>query len=792
MSELKNKNIIEKMTLEDKVKLCSGASFWDTEKMEQYEIESISMSDGPHGLRRQEGESDHLGINNSLPATCFPTACSSGSTWNIKLLKEMGKAIGEEAQELGVDVVLGPGVNIKRNPLCGRNFEYFSEDPYIAGKMGAAWIQGVQEEGRGTSLKHFACNNQENERLSSNSMVDERALREIYLAPFEMAVKEGKPSTVMCSYNKINGTYASDNSYLLREILREEWGFDGLVVTDWGAMNDRVEAFKAGVELEMPSSGKIFDKIVIDAVNEGKLDESYIDECVDRLLSLIKNSLSNRKENYKFDIDAHHNLAKKIALEGAVLLKNEDKILPFDKNKKVALIGALAEDVRYQGAGSSHINPTKLVSIVDGFNKENIKFSYHPGYEMNGEENKEYLNDAIIAAKENDIPVLVIGLPSIYESEGYDRTHMRIPESHVKLLEEVAKVNKNTVVVLLGGSPIEMPWIDSAKAILNMYLSGQAIGEACIELLLGKESPSGKLTETYPIKYEDNQCANIYGVDPKQAEYREGIYVGYRYYEKAGVEVRFPFGFGLSYTNFEYSDIKVSSDSINLDNCSETVKVTCKVKNTGEVAGREVVQLYVSDKTNKIYRPIKELKGFKKVFLKVGEKKEVEFQLDKRAFAYYDVNQKSWLVPSGSYEILIGASSLDIKLSDSIEVISSDKVSGFNNISEWYKNPVGYPSKEDFEKLYGKEIKPYNPPKKGEYDLNCSLNEIKDSTAGKMIIESMRSEMLKNFGGDETNQEFIFIQSITTSTPMQRLAQQSGDANLLETFKGIVQMANQE
>lgn len=789
MSRLKNINIISKMSLEDKVKLCSGADFWNTEEMSQYGIEKISMSDGPHGLRKQDGAGDHLGINDSVPATCFPTACCSSSTWNVGLIEKMGKAIAEEALEYKVDVVLGPGVNIKRNPLCGRNFEYFSEDPYVAGKLGAAWIKGVEGQGVGTSLKHFAANNQENERLSSDSIIDERTLREIYLAPFEIAVKEGKPKTVMCAYNKINGTYLSDNNYILRDILRDEWGFDGVVVTDWGAMNDKIEAFKAGLELEMPSSAKMFDKMVIDAVNDGSLSEDYVNEAVDRILSLIKQCTLGRRENFKFNREEHHDLAKEIAIEGSVLLKNEDNILPINRDKKLALIGALGKAVRYQGAGSSHINPSKLINIVDGFNKHGINFKYCPGYEINGEENVNYMNEAINLAKSSDISVVVIGLPSEYESEGYDRQHMRIPDSHVKLLEEVYKVNNNTVVILLGGSPVEMPWIDSAKAILNMYLSGQAVGEACIELLLGEECPSGKLSETYPIKYEDNQCSHIYGIDPRQAEYREGIYVGYRYYEKADKEVRFPFGFGLSYTTFEYKNIKVSNSKINSEN---KVTVTCTIKNTGKVAGAEIAQLYIADKNEKIYKPLKELKGFKKVYLNPDEEKEITFKLDKRAFAHYDVKIREWQVVSGRYEILIGASSLDIKLKAVIEVESNYEVSESNDVPNWYFELKEYPTREDFEELYGKKIGKYKLPAKGEYDLNCSLTDIKDTNAGKMMLEGMKANMLQAFGGDENNPDFVFMHAITSTTPMQRLAQQSGDSTLLETFKGIVQMANKE
>lgn len=782
--ELKNKDIIAKMSLEDKVKLCSGSSFWSTIDMRRYGLKSIFMTDGPHGLRKQEGLGDNLGLNSSMQATCFPTACASSCTWNTKLLRKMGEAIGEEALEQGVDIVLGPGVNIKRNPLCGRNFEYFSEDPFLAGKLGAAWINGVQSKGPGASLKHFAANNQENERLLSNSMVDERALREIYLAPFEIAVKEGNPDTVMCSYNKINGVYSSDNQYLLTDILRNEWKFDGLVVTDWGALNDKIKAFKAGLDLEMPSSSNMFDKEVIEAVNEGRLSLDYINKSVDRMITQIKKSVSLRKPQYKFSRDEHHNLSKKIASEGAVLLKNNDGILPIGKEKKVALIGALARNIRYQGAGSSHINPTKLVNIVDGFREERIKFNYYQGYEYDSVENIEYLREAIKGAKESDVAVLVIGLPDEYESEGFDREDMNIPKSHIKLLKEVAKVNENTVVVLLGGSPIEMSWIDSAKAILDMHLSGQAIGSACAEILIGKVCPSGKLSETYPVKYDDVPNSHIYDINPRQAEYRESIYVGYRYYEKANKEVRFPFGFGLSYTNFEYRDEKISKNN-------GSIVVSCKVKNTGDFNGAEVVQLYISDKTKTIHRPKKELKGFEKVFLKAGEEKEVSFDIKKRAFAHYNVQKRGWNVSSGKYEILIGASSNDIRLIQELKINGGNIDSDIEDLPKWYINPVGKPSREDFEVIYGKSIKTYKAPVKGEYDLSCSLEDIRNTNAGAMIL-GMKEQIIGAMGIDSSNPQFEFIENMVLTTPLQRLAQQSGNKMLLDTFKMIIDAANNE
>lgn len=717
----KIKDIVSKMTLEDKVKLCSGADFWGTEEMEQYGIPKMFCSDGPSGLRRQLGEADHLGVNNSEPATCFPAACTSGSTWNTKLLEAVGRAIGEEALGLQTDVVLGPGVNIKRNPLCGRNFEYFSEDPYLAGKMGTAWVKGCEGTGRGASVKHFAGNNQEADRLLSDSLIDERTLREIYLKPFEMVVKEGKPATVMCSYNKINGTYLSDHVEITRNILRDEWGFDGVVVTDWGAMNDRVQGFEAGVELEMPGSAGFFDQSVIDAVKAGTLKEDRINECVERLLTLIFAKVETRKNGYRFDAEAHHDLARKVSEEGAVLLKNDEKILPVSKDTKVALLGAMAKDSRYQGAGSSHINPTKLVSIAGAFDAEGIAYSYAPGYEPGGAENKAYLEEAAELAEQCDTAVIVAGLPPEFESEGYDRKHMCMPKGHIQLIERVAKANPNVVVVLCGGSPVEMPWIGKVKAVLHMYLGGQAVGEACVNLLYGKINPSGKLTETYPVSYQDVTSSNTYGVHPRQAEYAEGIYVGYRYYQKASVKVRFPFGYGLSYTEFEYSSLEKENDT-----------VSCTVKNVGDCDGAEVVQLYVADKTGHAYRSVRELKAFQKVFLKAGEEKRITFDLTADMYLYYDTKKKGWAQVKGSYEIQIGASSEDIRLVCPViltEGEDAEAVNASEGLPQWYAAPQGKPSAADFEKLYGREIQPYHEPKAGEFTMMSTLEDMKGSAA---------------------------------------------------------------
>lgn len=786
------------MTLEDKIKLCSGASFWESETMEQYGIPSFFMSDGPHGLRTQKGETDHLGINQSEKSTCFPTACASSASWNPELLYEMGGAIAEEALVYGVDVVLGPGANIKRNPLCGRNFEYFSEDPYLTGQLAKKWIRGVQDKGIGTSLKHFAANNQENDRMMSNSIVDERALREIYLTGFEMAVRESKPETVMCSYNMINGIFSSDNHWLLTDVLRKDWGFDGFVMTDWGALNHRISAFRAGCDLEMPSSNKMFDAEVKQAVEEGRLSVEDIDTTVERLVGFAlkgaetrKNYVQSISEPEMFDLEKHHALAKKIAGESAVLLKNKEKILPLDKDVKIALCGVMADTIRYQGAGSSHINPTKLSSLKQSIEAVGGQVSYYPAYELNGDTNAQALQEAVSGAKDADVAVLVVGLPDIFESEGYDRQHMQIPQSHQDLIRKVAAVNKNIVVVLMGGSPVEMPWIKDAKAVLNLYLGGQAVGEAGADLLYGVINPSGKLAETYPMTYTDCSSSETFGVNPRQVEYAESIYVGYRYYDKAHISVRFPFGYGLSYTDFTYSDIKVDvqGDQISFaEDNKVTVKVSCKVKNTGDRAGAEVVQLYVSDKTPGVFKAEKELKEFQKIHLEAGEEKEIELILDKRSFAHYDIDKKNWEVLSGVYDILVGASSADIRLKETVNVIGTVDKLPYDVIPSWYAKPEGKPIIKDFEKIYGQEIQPFTPEKPGEFTLLNTFNDMKDNPVVAQIMNGMKDGMLQ--GRDENDPEIVFTLSIVFNTPLIRLVQQGGGMTPIELMQAAVACAN--
>lgn len=777
--------IIEKMSLEDKIKLCSGASFWQSEQMDEYGIPYFFMSDGPHGLRTQKGEADHLGINNSEKSTCFPTASASAASWNPELLKLMGEAIGEEALANEVDVVLGPGVCMKRNPLCGRNFEYFSEDPYLSGVMGTSWVQGVQSKGIGTSLKHFAANNQEQDRMMGDSMVDERTLREIYLPAFEMTVKNSQPDTVMCSYNKINGTFSSDNKRLLTDILRNEWGYEGMVVTDWGAMNDRIAATKAGCDLEMPSSNGFFDEQMEKAVADGKLTEQEIDKCVARILKMAFKAQETREKQagkHEFMIEKHHELAKKIACESAVLLKNEDQILPLKKTSKIALCGEMAEQIRYQGAGSSHINPTKLSDLKTAM--EDVgDIAYYPAYQIDGTKDQDKLATTIEGAAKAEIVIAVVGLPDSFESEGYDRAHMQMPESHLELIREITKVNKNVVVVLMGGSPVEMPWMKDVKAVLNLYLGGQAVGEAAADLLYGEVNPSGKLAETYPISYTDCSSSDTFGVDPRQVEYAEGIYVGYRYYEKTGIPVQFPFGYGLSYTTFELSELKMEGDNTNQ-------RVTCKVKNTGDRTGAEVVQLYVADQTPDIYKAVKELKGFEKVYLEAGEEKEVSFLLEKRSFAHYDVDTRGWEVLTGTYQIKLGTSSDDIRLEQELQIQGTVDSMKDQELPKWYRNPTGKPTRTDFEKLYGRKIKPFELEKAGEYSLLNTFHDMESNPIVAQIAAGMKAGMLQQFGGDESNPEYIFTVSIVMNTPLIRLVQQGGGATPIALMEATVGAAN--
>ncbi|RUS43901.1 beta-glucosidase [Cohnella sp. AR92] len=664
--------LLSRMTLEEKAGLCSGQDFWRLKGVERLGIPSIMVTDGPHGLRKQQGSSDHLGLFDSVPATCFPSAAGMASSWDRELIGSVGVALGEECQAEDVAVLLGPGANIKRSPLCGRNFEYFSEDPYLSSEMAASHIGGVQSQGVGTSLKHFAVNNQEHRRMSVDAVVDERTLREIYLASFEGAVKKGQPWTVMSSYNKVNGTYASENEVLLTRILKEEWGHEGVVVTDWGATNERVDSLAAGNELEMPGSGGYGDRKIVEAVKSGMLSEEALDRAVYRLLQLIFKSVNAKKLNASYDRDDHHALAHKVAAESMVLLKNENSLLPLSPGDNVAVIGAFAKKPRFQGGGSSHIHPTRLDEPLAEIRKlasSSASVAYAQGYSIDSDiSDAALIDEAKMAAASADAAILFVGLPDRYESEGYDRTHLRMPANQEELIEAVAGVQKNVIVVLMNGSPIEMPWLGKVRSVLEAYLGGQAVGGAIADLLYGLANPSGKLAETFPVKLSDNPSFLFFPGEADRVEYREGVFVGYRYYDSKHVKPLFPFGHGLSYTTFDYSGLKFSKISI-LD--TDTLEVKVDIRNAGTRPGKEIVQLYVRDVESTVIRPAKELKGFAKIELQPCEQKTVTFTLDKRSFAYYNTRINDWHVESGEFELLIGRSSQDIALTGTVRVEST-------------------------------------------------------------------------------------------------------------------------
>ena len=660
--------LIGKMTLEEKASLCSGEDFWHTKAVERLGIPAMMMSDGPHGLRKQEQEGDHLGMNDSIKAVCFPAGCGTAASFNRELMAEMGETLGEECQAEGVGVILGPAVNIKRSPLCGRNFEYYSEDPYVASEMAGALIDGIQSKGVGTSIKHFLANNQEHRRMSSSSEVDERALREIYLAAFEGAVKEHKPWTVMCSYNKINGIYAAQNKEMLTDILRNEWGFDGFVVSDWGAVNDRPADLEAGLDLEMPSSKGVGDRQIVKAVQEGHLDEAVLDKAVERILARVFQFEENRDETARFDMEKDHAMARKVAEETIVLLKNEGELLPLRDTDRIAFIGKYASSPRYQGGGSSHINSFRTESAWECV-KDWGNITLAEGFRDDADEVDETLiEEAVAQAREAQAAVIFAGLPDAFESEGFDRAHMKMPDCQNELIRRVAAVQPNTVVVLHNGSPVEMPWADQVKGIVEAYLGGQAVGAAIVDILFGKVNPSGKLPETFPYKLEDNPSYLYYGGEKDRVEYREGIFVGYRYYDKKHMDVRFPFGHGLSFTTFAYDAPKISAKRIR---DTETVTIRVDVTNTGSRPGKEVVQLYVAPPKGDVIRPVRELKGFEKVELAPGETKMVSFTLDGRAFSYWNTQIHDWHVESGTYRLQVGQSSRRIVLEESVYVESS-------------------------------------------------------------------------------------------------------------------------
>lgn len=660
--------LLKELTLEEKAGLCSGKNFWETKGVERLGVPSVMMSDGPHGLRKQAVKSDHLGLNESVKAVCFPTGSAIAASFDRELMAALGDHLGEESRAENLHTLLGPAINIKRSPLCGRNFEYLSEDPYLAGEMSATYVNHVQAKKVGVSVKHYAANNQEYRRMSSNSRVSERALREIYLAAFEKTIKEARPWTLMCAYNRLNGTYCCENEWLLEKLPRGEWGYDGIIMTDWGAMNNRVEALKAGLELEMPGSGDINSKKIIDAINNGELSMEILDRAVERLLTWIDRGLAD-EEIGGYDKEAHHAFARKVASECAVLLKNDNEMLPLDKGAKVAFIGTYAENPRFQGGGSSHINTFKTTSAVQAADGT-ANISYNAGWKEDGiTADEALLAEAVKAAKDAEVAVIFAGLPDSFESEGYDRTHLNMPDCQNALIEAVVAAQPNTVVVLHTGSPIAMPWLAKVPAVLNMYLGGQAVGGAAIDVLFGDVCPSGRLAETFPLRIEDTPAYMNFPGNGDTVMYGEDVYVGYRWYDSRKMDVLFPFGYGLSYTSFSISNLKLSAAEIEADG---TLNVSVDVTNTGARAGKQVVQLYVAPPSNaKQPRPVHELKGFEKVELAAGETKTVQFKADSRSFAYFEERISDWYVEAGEYNIQVGFSCRDLPLCAVVKVKNS-------------------------------------------------------------------------------------------------------------------------
>ena len=705
--------LLKKLTLEEKCALLSGAETFKTRGMPEHGIPQIWLSDGPHGLRKQAGESDHLGLNPSVPATCFPTASAVANSWDAALGEEIGAALGEEAAAQEVSVVLGPGLNMKRNPLCGRSFEYFSEDPYLAGKLAAGYIRGIQSKGVAACPKHFAVNSQETRRMASDSIVDERTLREIYLTGFEIAVKEGHPRSIMSSYNLVNGTYANENKHLLMEILRGEWGFDGAVITDWGGSNDHALGVKNGSTLEMPAPGGDSVRELLAAVESGKISESDIDARLSELLPLVfdtKAALDAAPR--EFDAAAHHALARRAAAESLVLLKNEGSLLPLAAGSKVAVIGDFAKNPRYQGAGSSMVNSTQVDVLLDKLIDSELNvIGYQQGFDRHGKPDAALQKSACELATQADTVILCMGLDEIAESEGLDRSNLRLAQNQVDLLQAVAAVNPKIVVVLYSGSVVETPWLDNCHALLYAALGGQAGAGAVADALTGKVNPCGKLAETWPLTYADVPSAADFATRRKTVEYREGLYIGYRYFTTAEKAVRFPFGYGMSYTTFAYSDMAADEQGVSLT-----------VTNTGSVAGTEIVQLYIAKKNGELFRPAKELKGFARVTLAPGEKQRITITLDDKAFRFWNVKANRWEIEGGEYELLVGASVEDIRLCEKISVHGTVTVHPYEDrdLDCYYKGDVLHVSDADFEKLLGHPI----PNGKTKIDRNLTLGEL--------------------------------------------------------------------
>lgn len=790
---LKHENIIKKMTLEEKALMMSGKNTWQTQDYPQYGIPEMMMSDGPHGMRTQQpGKADHLGINESLPATCFPTAATVANTWDTKLVEEMGRTLGEEAISMGVHVVLGPGLNIKRSPLCGRNFEYYSEDPYLAGKMAASLIKGIQSLGISACPKHYAVNSQELRRMAMNSVVDERTLREIYLTGFEIAVKEGKAKSIMSSYNEVNSIYANENKHLLQEILVDEWGFDGYVVSDWGASNDHALGVKHGSHLEMPGTTKTGQKEILKGITEGVLTEEELDQRLDELLDVILSThegLENAKRVHNignttmtergFDVEAHHAFARKVAERGIVLLKNEESVLPLAEKTKVAVVGDFAKIPRYQGAGSSLVNPTKepesILNVIDESGLQMVSFAQ--GYDRNAKPNLQLIESTLKLVKDADVILVFAGLDEIGEAEGLDRTHMRMPEAQDAVITALAEMYDNVVVVLSAGSPVEMPWADKVKAIVHGYLGGQAGASAMLNVLTGKVNPSGRLNETYPVKYEDTPAYAYYPSKERSSEYREGPYVGYRYYTTVGKEVRYPFGYGLSYTTFAYGNIMANEHEVRFT-----------VKNTGERAGAEVAQLYIAFESDTVFRPASELKGFARVELEAGEEKEVVIPFDDKTFRFFDTRTNTWEVENGIYHIMVARNANDVELQTDITITGSVKEGPYNKatLPSYFAGTIKNVSEEEYTTLYGRALP--DGSWGGEIGINdafCQFYYAK-SILCRLVYKVLTGLLNKAMAKGEPNLDILFIYNM----PIRGISRMTGGMVNMKMVYGITEIAN--
>lgn len=756
--------ILQTLTLEEKASLCQGASFWFTKEITEKGVPAIMMTDGPHGLRKQTGETDHLGINKSVPATCFPSSAAVCNSWDETLMRQIGAALGQECKQEQVAVLLGPGANLKRSPLCGRNFEYFSEDPYLSSNMAKSHIQGVQSQGVGTSLKHFALNNQETRRMTVDVRVDERTLRETYLASFETAVKEGKPWTIMGAYNKVNGTYCCENSHLLRDILRGEWGYEGVVVSDWGAANDDALGIAAGFDLRMPYAGEVKTQAIVQAVQEGRLDQRDLDAAVLRLLKLALRGEANRCKTARYDVAAHHELAIQAAAESAVLLKNEGGVLPLAHTARVAVIGGLAKTMRYQGGGSSHVNPTFHRDLLTVLAEDypDVKATFARGYRLKKDEvDEDFVSRALANAAESDVVIYCMGMPNGWESEGFDRTHLRLPGNQIDLLNRLAALGKPVVVFLFTGAPVLTDWAAKADALFAMYTAGQGVAEAMARLLFGRANPCGKLAETWPLALEHTPCSLTYP-QKETAVYEEGVFVEYRYYDKKQMPVAYPFGFGLSYTDWQYSNLRLDKQHIR---DTDTLTVQLDVTNTGRLPGKEIVELYVGNAPAGVPRPVKELRGFTKVFCTPGQTQTVTFTLNKRSFAYYHVGMHDWYAESGTYEILAGASSRDIRLRATVRMEATRVIpktyDRFVTMGELMTLPAGQAVVQEM-------MAAYQMPAVSEEERQRRLNDEEDTEDVAMDYAAMGMDM-----------------------PLCKVADMSGGAMTEETVRTIVAALNQ-